>query len=211
MNSKIFPLLFLVTLSVSCAPATTSSKAAQIITVHASSASEPWLADLYLCAATTSAVINITPDAPDITIRIGEPHGLKMPAFQIGTDELLVVVNRSSPLQTMGADQVRDIFAGPADSLTQVWVYSAGQDIQLIFDGLIMNGRSISPFAHLAVSARQMAEAINADVNAVGLLPRRWETDDMREIFSIPSVPVLAVTPSAPTGVVAELIACLQK
>ena len=32
-----------------------------------------------------------------------------------------------------------------------------------------------------------------------------------REIFVIPSVPVLAVISSAPTGVATELIACLQK
>jgi len=211
MKTKLFASFIIVLLFTSCASATPSAPVAQVVNVYASPATEPWLSKLYTCASTTSAVINITPDSPDISIRIGEPQGLAFPAFQIGADDLLVVVNRLSPLQNMNADQVREVFAGSGDAPTQVWVYAAGEDIQNLFDTLIMNGRAVSPSARLAVSAQQMSDTLNADLNTVGILPRRWKAGDTREIFSIPAVPVLAITPAEPTGAIADLIACLQK
>jgi hypothetical protein len=56
-----------------------------------------------------------------------------------------------------------------------------------------------------------MAEALTSDPNAVGILSRRWMTDGLREIFLVANVPVLALTPSEPEGIVRDLIACMQK
>ena len=80
-----------------------------------------------------------------------------------------------------------------------------------MFDQLVMKGRSVTSFAGLATSPQQMSELINAEKDAVGILPKHWMAGNVREIFSAGTVPVLAITKEEPQGVVKELIACLQK
>jgi len=92
-----------------------------------------------------------------------------------------------------------------------VWVYASGEDMQGVFDTAVMGGRPVTSFARLAVSPAHMFEALSADGNAVGILPRYWMTAGLRELFVAASVPVLAVTASEPKGVIRGLIACLQK
>ena len=206
------PLSFLFLLSaltVSCAPHA-QAPSPQIVNVYASPATQPWLSELYACAERTSAVLNVSPDSPEISLRLGEPQGLSTPAYQIGVDDVLVVVNRQSPLAELNVEGVRALFAGEGDPSLQVWVYGAGEDVQQIFDQFVMDGRRVSASARLALSPQGMSDLLNADANAVGILPRRWRAAETREVFVIPSVPVLAITPSEPQGVVREILNCLQ-
>lgn len=201
--------VFLSTLLFSCAP--TASPTPAMVTVYATPAAEPWLADLYACADAASVVLNVSPDAPQIFLRVGAPVELVTPAFQIGAEDLLVAVQRASPVGSLTGGQVRLLFSGRADPSLRVWVYASGADLQEVFDQAAMQGRSVVSSARVAVDPRQMSEALNADANAVGILPRHWLAGDVREVFVIPSVPVLAITPLEPQGVVRDLIACLQK
>jgi hypothetical protein len=180
------------------------------VDVYAVSAAEPWLDELFDCAADSSILLNISADAPDITLRVGEPDALTSPAYQIDTEEILVVTHRESPLQTLTLSQVRDLFAGRGDPSVQVWVYASGEDVARAFDQLVMQGRSVTSFARLAVSPRHMSEVLNADADAVGILPRHGMAGNVREIFSAGTVPVLAITKSEPQGAVGQLIGCLQ-
>jgi len=56
-----------------------------------------------------------------------------------------------------------------------------------------------------------MGQAIAGDVNAVGLLTRRWKTGSVSAVYTVATVPVLALTPAEPPGAVQEILACLQK
>jgi hypothetical protein len=206
-------LVFIFLLSSSlfgCTPAQPTD-ASQTVTVYATSAAQPWLDELYACADSASVILNVSPGAPEITLRLGEPGELSTPAFQVGTEELLVVTNRQSPLGNLTVEQARVLFAGAGNASAQVWVYASGEDSQKLLDQLVMDGRRVTSGARLAVSPSQMIEAVTSDANAVGILPRRWMTLELREVLVIPGIPVLAVTPSEPQGVVRDLIACLQK
>ena len=70
---------------------------------------------------------------------------------------------------------------------------------------------ALSMAARVAATSQQMSDLLNAEINAVGVLPRHWKMGDTREIFSFGPVPVLAITQSEPEGIVQDLIACLQK
>jgi hypothetical protein len=52
---------------------------------------------------------------------------------------------------------------------------------------------------------------LNAESNAIGILPRHWMAGDVREVYSVAKVPVLAITQSEPQGMLNQLIGCLQK
>jgi hypothetical protein len=74
-----------------------------------------------------------------------------------------------------------------------------------------MTGRSVTSSARLAVNPQQMSDTLVNEPKAVGILPRHWKVGDVREVFTVATVSVLAMTNSEPQGVVKELISCLQK
>jgi hypothetical protein len=193
----------------SCAPATPS--ASQVVDVYATASASPWLDELYACADEQPVTLNLTSDSPQITLRLGQPDGWAGSVFQIGSDDILVAANLQSPLPSLTLEQARTIFAGQGNPSAQVWGYASAEDTQKVFEQVVMNGRSVTSFARLAVSPSHMSEVLSADANAVGLLPRRWMTDQLRELFVAATVPVLALTPSEPDGVIRDLIACMQK
>jgi hypothetical protein len=151
------------------------------------------------------------PAAAQIVLRVGEPAFLPSFAFQIDTEEILVVTHRQSPVQNLNLEGTRALFSGLGDPSMQVWVYASDADVQEAFDQLVMEGRIVSPDARLASHPQQMSDTLVNEANTVGILPRHWKAGDSREIFSAGTVPVLALTNTEPQGIVKDLIACLQK
>jgi len=165
-----------------------------------------------MCAG-GSAVISRVDDlsVANIVLRIGEPSFLDSPAFQIDTEEILIVTHRQSSIQNLELETARLLFAGRGDPSVQVWVYASEEDVQEVFDRVVMAGGRVSPSAWLAVNPQHMSDTLVNEPNTVGILPRRWKVGDAREVFSVTTVPVLAITQSEPQGVVQEILACLQK
>lgn len=194
----------------SCAPATQPASQTEAVTVYAAPAAEPWMSELFACANDLSVVLIVSAQAPEINLRVGEPETLVSPAYQIDEEEILVVTNRESPVQNLSLEEAQALFAGQGDVSVQVWVYASGADMQILFDQLVMKGRSVTSFARLAVSPHEMSDVLNSDSNAIGFLPRRWRAGNVREVYSAGMVPVLAIVKQEPRGVVSELIACLQ-
>ena len=206
---KLFLLFLLSSLISSCVPATQIPQK-EMITVYATSAAQPWLNELYICAESASVILNVTADAPDIYLRVGEPKNIISPVYQIDEEEILIVANRESIIQNLTLVEAQDLFA-QANASTQVWVYASDADVQIVFDQFVMKGRSVTSFAHLAASPQQMSDLLNAEKASVGILPRHWMAGSTREVYSAGSVPVLAITQAEPKGAVLDLISCLQR
>jgi len=206
-------LLFLLSafLLFSCSTSTPPAPP-QVVTVYSTSAAQPWLTPLYVCAE-LFAVLSRVDDAStaDIVLRVGEPEFLNSSAYQIDTEEILIVAHRQSPVQNLTLEEARALFAGQGNASVQVWVYASGEDVQDVFDQVVMAGGAVTSSARLAVNPQQMSDTLVNEANAVGILPRHWKVGDVREVFKVATVPVLAMTSSEPQGVIKELIACLQK
>jgi len=209
--SKRF-IISLIFLTTACVPAITPAVETQLISVYATPATQPWLADIFACAppATVIRVADSLANA-DISLRLGEPDLLTTPAFQIDSEEVLVVTHRQSPVQNMTVGEVRELFAGQGDPSVQVWVYAAGEDVQGVFEQAVMQGRSVTSLARLVISPQHMSDVLNNEPDTVGILPRHWKVGDSRFVYTIPDVPVLALVDSQPQGAIHEVIACLQK
>ena len=177
--------------------------------MYATPAAQVWLTELYNCASNSATVLNLTADQPDIYLRVGEPEAVISPVFQIDEEEILIATNRVSPVQNLTLEDAQSLFA-LGDPSIQVWVYSAGDDVQDLFDELVMKGRSVTSFAKVAVSPQNMSDLLNANPNAVGILPKHWKVGDLRQVYSAGTVPVLAMTKVEPQGAVRDLISCLQ-
>ena len=212
MRTNLYLLFVIVLLVTSCAPTATPTPETQIVSVYATPATQPWFPDLYACAPAGTA-IRIVDDslAADISLRLGEPDILSAPAYQIDTEEILVVTHRQSPVQNMMIGEVRELFAGQGDPSVVVWVYASGEDVQRAFEQAVMQGRSVTSLARLATNPQHMSDTLNNELNTVGILPRHWKAGDSRFVHTIPDVPVLAVVLEEPQGAIQAIIACLQK
>ncbi len=201
-----------------CAPVPKPATS-QPVKVFASSAAYPWLDEAYRCTSPSMVIDLAPPDDAQVRLAFGEPEQLASPAFQVGTDDLLVVVQPQTAVGNLSLDQVRQVFSGEvarwtdvggADLPIQVWTYAQDEDIQQLFSHLIMQGQPVASFARLAVSAQAMSDSVGSNPGSVGFLPRRWKTGNTNPVLTIPSVPILAVTASPPQGPLRDLIACMQ-
>jgi len=212
-------------LMVSCSSVPPTAEA-EPLTVQYTAASVPWLAELYTCAG--AKVVNAEQRGPDfidlqtvdMALRIGQPEHLTTPAYQIGSEEILVIVNPQNAINGLTAEEVRGLFRGQilnwqevggSSDPVQVWVFAAGEDVQQIFEKSALDGSPVTSTARLATDMEEMSQAIAADVNAVGILTRHWKTVNQAEVFTVASVPVLALTGEQPQGAVEGMLACLQK
>jgi hypothetical protein len=208
---RVTLLLSFVLILSACAPAAPSATP-EIVSVYSTIAAQPWLSELYDCAGTASVLSRVDdPTAAAIVLRVGEPDALSSPAYQIDTEEILVVTQRQSPVQNLSLEEARALFAGQGDPSVQVWVYASGVDVQDVFNRSVMQGQNIASNARLAVEPQQLSDTLTNEPNTVGILPRHWKAEDAREVFSVGTVPVLAITPREPQGAIKQLITCLQK
>ncbi|SRR5258706_10007018 len=215
-RNDIIIFLLLSFLLFSCSTNTPhASRTPQVVSVFSSSAAEPWLSKLYDCTAKKSddVVLSRVDDSnsADIILQIGEPAILSSFAYQIDSEEILIVTQRQSSVQNLTLDDARALFMGLGDPSVQVWVYASDADVQRVFDQFVMEGRSVASSAKVAVNPQQMSDTLVNESNTVGILSRHWKAGDSREVFSVATVPVLAITRNQPEGVVKELLTCLQK
>lgn len=212
MRKSILRLLTVCLLALTSCSTATPLATPEVVTVYSTAAAEPWLPPLYACADGTAVLERVDdPAAAQIALRVGEPAILSSFAYQIDTEEILIVTHRQSPIQNLNLEGARSLFSGLADPSMQVWVYASDADVQQVFDQVVMEGRVVSPSARVASTPQHMSDTLVNEANTVGILPRHWKVGDSREVFSAGTVPVLALTREEPQGRVKDLIACLQK
>ena len=194
-------------------PSAAPAELPQVIKIHATGATQTWLQTAFQCADEQKVTLETVndPQQADISLRLGEPDQLNTPAFKIGLEDLLVVANRESPVQNLTLEGVQSLFSHPETQGVQIWVYAPGEDVQQVFAREVLGGQTVTSLARLAVSPQQMSDSLNQDKNAVGILPRHWKAGGVREVFTLPGVPVLAIVKSDPQGPIKTLLACLQK
>ncbi|HEY5158607.1 MAG TPA: substrate-binding domain-containing protein [Anaerolineales bacterium] len=220
------PFILLSCLLLSSCSNTTLTPTAEIINIQYTSAAEPWLAALYSCAGNTVVTADLRAadfldlQATDLVIRFGQPENLTSSAYRIGTDDLLVIVNPQNPVKKLDASQARGLFsgqiqnwkdAGGSDSLAQVWAFSKADDLQAIFNQIVLGSSPVTSTARLAASTDEMIQAVSRDVNAIGILTGHLKTSSVSEVFTVTNVPVLILTRSDPPGEITSIISCLQK
>lgn len=182
-----------------------------IVSVDSTVAAQPWLTELYSCANRQSVMLNITDRGADINLRVGEPETLLTSAFQIDEEEILIVTHRESPIQNLNLEGVQTLFAGQGDPSMQVWVYASGEDLQMLFDQLVMKGRAVSTSARIAADPQQMSDVLNSEKNAIGILPRHWKAGAVRDVYSVGIVPVLVLQNGEETEITRSLLSCLSR
>jgi hypothetical protein len=162
----------------------------------------------------------------DITLRWGAAAENTGYLAELGSDDLVVVVNPENPVHDLTASQIRNIFSGVSRAWSayskgnsnpiQVWVYPTGNEIRQYFESVLAPLR-LNPSALLAPDPVAMRQSVAADLSAIGYLPGRWVDSSVRQL-SITDIsesslrqPILAITPTEPQGAQKEWLLCLQR
>jgi hypothetical protein len=226
MRKLIVPLLiFLAACTNSGTP-----PAPTIITVQHTDSTQAWLPGLYSCASEADIAVSVETRAADIfdpssqlSLRLGEPDEVSSPAYEIGMEDIIIVIHPENPVRNLALADLRAMFSGKVqdwseiggdDIPIQLWTFSPGEDIQQVFDATIMMQQPISPRARLAVSAGSMIAGVGSNPGAIGFLPRSLAGSGIQialiEDMPTSTSPVLVlVSPDADQTVMA-LVACLQ-
>jgi hypothetical protein len=226
MKRTSFLGLFTIILLVSCAssgPAITPLP----LSIQYTFSTTPWLEKFFKCSGDRVINAELLPadlldlDSSDLVMRISMPTEPITPAYQIGTDDLLVIINPQNPVSKLTVDQVFTLFTGRiqtwksinnTNNPVHVWVFAAGEDVQQVFEQAVLGDSPVTSLARLANSPEEMLQAVSNDAGAVGLITRSWETKTTSDAFTVArSLPILAIPQSEPTGALAQILACLQK
>jgi hypothetical protein len=213
---------FLLTSCVPPTPVLTS----EILTIQYTPASAPWLGNLYECAdhQVTSAQQRfagfLDPSNVELVIRLGEPADLDLPSYQVGNEDLLIIVNPQNPITSLTTAQARCLFTGQIqnwlelgglDQKVHVWVFSSDDDIWQFFSRDILAGSPVTSTAHLAASLADMSHSVGTDIAAIGLFTLHLKTEEVSSVYNFATVPVLAITSNDPGIALQRLISCLQR
>lgn len=189
----------------SCGTPPQQNPQTQIVTISYSPFTEFQMDEVYACANDLSIILKVS-ENPEISFQFGEPDVLLDFAYQIDEEEMIVAVNEQSELQTLSLDEVQNLFV----SAENLWVYPSDSEMQKVLNQFVMQGRSVSSFANVAVSPKQIVEKIESESNAIGFIPKSLLNENLREIYSIGIFPILALTETEPQEAVKSLIGCLQ-
>jgi hypothetical protein len=176
----------------------------------------------------------------DLVIRWGAPESLTTPATQLGTDRLVVAVNLENPLVSLDSSTSRKLFSGQYESWSdlhqacpdcfdqnydgsldaseiELGFYPKEEDIQDIFDRVIMNGQPVAGAKALLIPDPQaMIEFLQGEKSAIGFLPGDTMNTNLKEIklteYDPASLmqPLLVLSKTAPQGAARELLVCAQ-
>ncbi len=191
----------------------------QLVNVYVTSAAYPRVGDLYACAPPSIVLAQSDQASAEFSLRLGEPSPLLTPAYQVGTEDILVVNHPQAGVGALTLDEVQGLFSGRTanwkdvggnDLAVQVWGFSADEDIEEIFDQAVMHGEPVTSLARMAVSSQDMSDEVGKTPGAIGFLPRRWKAGNTREALKAATVPVLVITRAEPRDPIKALIDCLQ-
>jgi len=219
MKSVLRPIFLLCLVLASCSPAV-PQVTPRLLSIYVSSAAYPRVSELYKCAPPSIVIGLADPATAKLSMRLGEPAPLASPAYQVGTEDILVVTHSQVGVGPLALDDVQRIFSGIItnwkdvggnDLPVQVWTYAAGEDIQQIFDRMVMSGQPVTSMARLAVSSQAMSDEVGNTPGSIGYLARRWKAGNTREVLNFATVPVLVVARTEPDTESKALIDCLQR
>jgi hypothetical protein len=217
--NRLRALLLLYLLLAGCAPAA-QEVTPHLLTIHVTSAAYPHVEEIYKCAPSSAVISLADPATAQLTVRLGEPTPLVTPAYQVGTEEMLIVTHPQVGTGPLSMEQVQQLFSGTVtnwkdvggnDVPVQAWTYAAGEDIQQVFDRAVMNGQPVTSMARLAVSSQAMSDEVGSTPGSIGYLARRWKAGNTRDVLNFATVPVLVVASAVPGPSAKALIDCLQR
>ncbi|MBX3047816.1 MAG: hypothetical protein KIT46_07695 [Anaerolineales bacterium] len=153
----------------------------------------------------------------DLYFQLGEPASEPGFVAQVAWEQLALALP-SERLLHLSAVQVAQLFRGQIANWSELgqtsaevnlYLPPAGDETRQAFERAILQGQ-VAGDARLTTSPAEMAAAVAADANAVGLLPLAWASPGISLASLDLRLPVLTLADAPPQGAAHALLACLQ-
>ncbi len=119
----------------------------------------------------------------DALIHVGDPPEGASFSTQVGSMNLVILLNAGNPISILEPAVVKSILTGsitdwravsPGDfsesKAIQVWSYPEEDDVRQLMEHVLLNGRSISPSSRLVPDEQAMIDAVMSDPSAIGFI-----------------------------------------
>jgi len=178
----------------------------------------------------TSVIIGETQDLQsqsrqaDVMLFWGDVDPQGLPAYQIGEDHIIVVVNPQLQLKDLSEAGLLSIYEGKVQDWSEMdgslegeihgWIYPEHLGIRQAFETSLGGLESISPFLGIAPDVFAMIEAVSADPLAIGFLPASWPEHNLKTVtvtdWDEAVVPVVALTRMSEDEKLSAWLKCLS-
>jgi hypothetical protein len=166
----------------------------------------------------------VDPGEADLLILSGDTVLSSEKAFIIGEIPLSVIVHPDNPLEQLSPRALTEVFSGQVRQWVELGSSLPEADIQVwlppqeddLWDALVegvLTGKEPSRLARFAPDPQAMRAAVAADEFAVGVLPAAYLDQTVRAVETPLDLrlPVLAVSPDEPAGLIRDFLLCLQE
>ena len=167
----------------------------------------------------------------DITLVYEKPIDSNLPAYLLGEDQLVVIVNPQNKISTVSLITLQGILQGfithwedvdpsygqefPKD--IDIWAYESTDDLQKIIETRFNDGKSYSNHISIAENPDEISLMVSQNPGSLGVITQAALTDDVKvlEIGGVSPdnllIPIIAQTRAQPGGNQTIMLSCLQQ
>ncbi len=166
----------------------------------------------------------------DITLVYEKPIDPTLPAFQLGEDQLVVIINPQNKVSTIPLMTLQGIFQGfithwdavdPTSTLgisgkIDIWGYKQSDELQIIIENRLNEAKHLNNQVNIADFPEVIKEMVAKDPGGIGVIPRAYLSDEVKmvKIDGLPEqdliVPIIAQTRGQPGELQTIILSCLQ-
>jgi hypothetical protein len=166
----------------------------------------------------------------DITLVYEKPIDPTLPAYQIGKDQLVVIVNPQNKMSAIPLITLQGIFQGfitrwdtvdPSNTqvingLIEIWGYEPTDELQIIIENRLNGGNTIDYKKNVAENPDAVKEMVAKNPAGIGMITRAYLDDEVKvvEIDGLSeqelTLPIVAQTREQPGINQMVILSCLQ-
>jgi hypothetical protein len=175
-------------------------------------------------------ITRMNAQSADITLVYEKPVDPNLPAYRLGEDQLVVIVNPQNKISSIPLDILHGIFQGfitrwdavdPSitDNITgviEIWGYKPSDELQIIIENRLNEAKHLNIQINIADIPETIKEMVAKNPGSIGVIPRAYLTDEVKvvKIDGLPeqdlSLPVIAQTRGQPGENLTIILSCLQ-
>lgn len=238
---KLFSLLVLFLITASCTPSLPAlpPAPAEMVIQHTPALRiiQTSIQECSLQKAPFPVLVNeysidrMNPQIADISLSYVNPIDLALPAFQVGTDELVVIVHPLNNTPGIALTELQGILQGfitewvlinpsfqqNGSSPIVVYGYPGNDELMQVIKTRLNNDKGLLTNGVIIDTPQTIVENVATDPNGIAVIPRAYLADTVREISLedmddwITQIPIIAQTRSELTETQAVMIHCLQE
>lgn len=166
----------------------------------------------------------------DITLVYEKPIDPNLPAYLLGEDQLVVIINPQNKISTISLITLQGIFQGfithweaVDPSITEnnggaidIWGYKQSDELQIIIENRLNEAKHLNTQINIVEYPETIKDMVAKNPASIGVITRAYLTDEVKAvaIYGLPeqdlTLPIVAQTRSKPGVYQTIILSCLQ-